>query len=130
MRDIPDKREFIEWLYTHKDDDTPNGKWKDSGKYYWWLWEIGSTLEHINWYRFRRLRLSLPKMCNEAPETPEQAFFTAGNHVFDPFQVQEKAKKCREPVYIGDLVADGEKGEEALKNIRFIPNSTGNLRIW
>ena len=129
-RPIDDLREFIEWLYEHRNDETPNGKWKDAGKYYWWLWEIGSTLEHINWYRYRRLRLSFAKMCNEAPETPEQAFFTAGNHVFDPFQVQEKAKKCREPVYVGDLVADGEKGEEALRNIRFIPNSTGNLRIW
>ncbi len=127
---INDLREFVEWLIEHKDEETPSGKWKDSGKYYFWLWEIGSTLEHINWYRYRRLRLSFAKMCNEAPETPEQAFFTAGNHVFDPFQVQEKAKKCREPVYVGDLVADGEKGEDALTNIRFIPNSTGDLRIW
>lgn len=129
-REIEDMKEFIQWLVEHKDEETTNGKWKDSGKYYWWLWEIGSTLEHINWYRHRRLRLSFAKMCNEAPETPEQAFFTAGNHVFDPFQVAEKAKKCREPLYVGDLVADGEKGEEALKNIRFVPNSTGNLRIW
>lgn len=125
-----DRREFVRWLLTHKDEDVRNGKWRDSGKYYYWLWEIGSTLEHINWYRYRRLRLSFAKMCNEAPETPEQAFFTAGNHVFDPFLVAEKAKKCREPLYVGDLIADGVKGAEALKNIRFVPNSTGNLRIW
>ena len=130
VKSIDNLEEFVRWLLEHKDDDKPNGKWKDAGKYYYWLWEIGSTLEHINWYRHRRLRLSFAKMCNEAPETPEQAFFTAGNHVFDPFQVQEKAKKCREPVYVGDLVADGEKGEAALENIRFIPNSTGDLRIW
>lgn len=129
-RPIDDLRDFVDWLVSHKDEDTPNGKWKDSGKYYWWLWEIGSTLEHINWYRYRRLRLSFAKMCNEAPETAEQAFFTAGNHVFDPFMVQEKAKRCREPMYVGDLVADGEKGAEAISNIRFIPNATGNLRIW
>lgn len=129
-KSIQDKEEFVRWLLEHKDEDTTNEKWKDSGRYYWWLWEIGSTLEHINWYRFRRLKMSFAKQCNEAPETPEQAFFTAGNHVFDPFQVQEKAKKCREPVYVGDLVADGEKGEEALQNIRFILNSTGNLRVW
>ena len=129
-RNIDDPKEFIEWLFTHKDEDTPNGKWKDSGKYYYWLWEMGSTLEHINWYRNRRLRLSFAKMCNEAPETPEQAFFTAGNHVFDPFLVQNKMKECREPAYIGDLIAEGTKGKEALKNIRFVPNSTGNLRIW
>lgn len=129
-RKIDNMREFVEWLVGHKDDDKPDGKWRDSGKYYWWLWEIGSTLEHINWYRYRRLRLSFAKMCNEAPETPEQAFFTAGNHVFDPFLVAAKAKKCREPVYVGDLVADGLKREAALQNIRFIENSTGNLRVW
>jgi hypothetical protein len=127
---IDNLREFIEWLVTHKDEDTRNGKWRDSGKYYWWLWKIGSTLEHINWYRYRRLRLSFAKMCNEAPETPEQAFFTAGNHVFDPFLVHQKSLRCVAPKFVGDLVADGEKGEDAIKNIRFIPNSTGNLRIW
>ena len=122
--------EFVRWLVEHKDEDVPNGKWKDSGKYYYWLWTIGSTLEHINWYRYRRLKLSFAKNCNEAPETPEQAFFTSGNHVFDPFLVQNKGLKCREPKFVGHLVADGVKGEEAIKNIRFIPNSTGNLRIW
>lgn len=127
---IDDLREFVRWLVEHKDEDVPNGKWKDSGRYYWWLWEIGSTLEHINWYRYRRLRLSFAKMCNEAPETPEQAFFTSGNHVFDPFLVAAKADRCREPLHVGDLVAEGQKGREALRNIRFVPNSTGNLRIW
>ena len=129
-RKIDDLREFVDWLVSHKDEDTPNGKWRDTGKYYWWLWEIGSTLEHINWYRYRRLRLSFAKMCNEAPETPAQAFFTAGNHVFDPFLVHEKSLRCRQPVFVGDLVAEGEKGKDALKDIRFIPNSTGDLRIW
>ena len=129
-RKIDDMREFVDWLVSHKDEDTPNGKWRDTGKYYWWLWEIGSTLEHINWYRYRRLRLSFAKMCNEAPETPAQAFFTAGNHVFDPFLVHEKSQRCRPPVFVGDLVAEGEKGQDALKDIRFIPNSTGDLRIW
>lgn len=129
-KSIDNMREFVEWLYENRNDEKPNGKWKDSGKYYWWLWEIGSTLQHINWYRYRRLKISFAKMCNEAPETAVQAFFTAGNHVFDPFLVSEKAKKCREPLFVGDLVADGVKGEDALKDIRFIPNSTGDLRIW
>ncbi|MBQ2485831.1 MAG: hypothetical protein II518_02070, partial [Candidatus Methanomethylophilus sp.] len=129
-RPIDDLEEFAKWLIEHKDDDSPNGIWKDSGKYYWWLWEVGSTLEHIQWYRHRRLRITFAKMCNEAPETPEQAFFTAGNHVFDPFQVQAKEQLCRDPQLVGDLVAEGDKGADALKDIRFIPNSTGDLRIW
>lgn len=129
-RAIQDKEAFVRWLVDNKDSDIPSGKWKDSGKYYWWLWQTGATLEHINWYRYRRLILSFSKMCNEAPETPEQAFFTAGNHVFDPFLVAEKRKQCRPPQYVGDLVGEGEKGQEAITDIRFIPNSTGDLRIW
>lgn len=129
-RGIQDIRAFVKWLLEHKGEETPNGKWKDSGKYYYWLWEIGSTLEHINWYRYRRLKLSFAKMCNEAPETPEQAFFTAGNHVFDPFLVAKKREKCRAPLYVGDLISDAEKGEDVLANIQFAANSTGNLRIW
>lgn len=130
-RQITDRKEFVRWLVEHKDDDSPNGKWRDSGKYYWWLWEeCGATLEHINWYRYRRLKLTFAKMCNEAPATPEQAFFTAGNHVFDPFEVSRKRKKCRDPEKVGDLVSSDEKGEGVLKGIRFIPNATGNVRIW
>ena len=129
-RKIDDLREFVDWLVSHKDEETRNGRWRDTGKYHYWLWQIGSTLEHINWYRHRRLRLSFAKMCNEAPETAEQAFFTAGYHVFDPFQVHAKSQLCRDPQFVGDLVADGEKGEEAVTNISFVPNSTGNLRIW
>lgn len=127
---IDDLEAFIRWLYEGRENDTADGKWKDAGKYYWWLWTIGATLEHINWYRHRRLKLSFAKMCNEAPETAAQAFFTAGNHVFDPFMVQEKAARCRKPAFVGTLVSEGQKGKEALQGIRFIPNSTGDLHIW
>lgn len=129
-RRIPDERAFAGWLLAHKDDERPDGKWKDSGKYYWWLWELGATLEHINWYRYRRLKLSFTKMCNEAPATPEQAFITAGQKVFDPFEVARKRERCTEPLMVGDLISDADKGKEILDNIRLIPNSSGALRVW
>lgn len=130
VREIKDMKAFVSWLYEHKDEERPNGKWRDSGKYYWWLWELGATLEHINWYRYRRLKLSFAKMCNEAPATPEQAFITAGQKVFDPFEVARKREKCREPMMVGDLISDAHEGAEVLDNIRFIPNSSGALRVW
>lgn len=130
VREIKDMKAFVSWLYEHKDEERPNGKWRDSGKYYWWLWELGATLEHINWYRYRRLKLSFAKMCNEAPATPEQAFITAGQKVFDPFEVARKREKCREPMMVGDLISDAHEGAEVLDNIRFIPNSSGALKVW
>lgn len=130
VREIKDRRAFVKWLYDHREDERTNGKWRDSGKYYWWLWELGATLEHINWYRYRRLKLSFAKMCNEAPATPEQAFITAGQKVFDPFEVARKREKCRDPLMVGDLISDAHEGSEILDNIRFIPNSSGSLRVW
>lgn len=122
--------EFAKWLYDHKDEDTRNGRWKDSGKYYWWLWEQGATLEGINWYRYRRLKISFTKMCNEAPTTAAQAFIAAGKLVFDPFDVQAFMDRCTEPLFTGDLVSDARTGAEVIENVQFVPNSHGNLRIW
>lgn len=127
---IPDLVAFAKWLIENKDRDVTDGQWKDSGKYYWWLWEQGATLEGINWYRYRRMKTPFDKMCNEAPTTPEQAFVAAGKHVFDPFEVAWLAGRVMEPVYVGDLISDGRTGKDVINNIQFIPNRDGNLRIW
>lgn len=123
-------REFAKWLYDHKDEDTKTGKWRDSGKYYWWLWTLGASFEGINWYRYRRLKTSFTKMCNEAPSTATQAFIASGNLVFDPFEVEKMMNKCTAPLYVGDLVSDAREGEEVINNITFVPNSSGKLKIW
>ncbi len=124
------EEEFIKWLWEHRNDNTPNGKWRDSGRYYWWLWTLGATFEAINWYRYRRLRMSFSKVCNESPATAEQAFITAGQLVFDPFEVAAIANECTDPVMVGDLISAAHEGEDVLKDIEFVPNSGGNLRIW
>lgn len=129
-RPIDNIEEFVQWLWEHKDDESKNGKWRDSGKYHWWLWDQGMTLEGINWYRYRRLKTSFAKMCNEAPVTPEQAFIAAGRLVFDPFAVQAMAAKCYSPVAVGELVSEARKGKGIMNGIQFVPNSQGNLKIW
>lgn len=129
-RHVDDMEGFVRWLWENRNSESRTGKWRDSGKYYYWLWTLGATLEHINWYRYRRLKLSFAKMCNEAPATAEQAFITAGQHVFDPFAVAAKRQECRRPKIVGDLVSDALEGPDVLTNIRFIPNETGNLRVW
>lgn len=129
-RPVQDHREFAKWLYEHREEETASGRWKDSGKFHWWLWELGASMEGINWWRNRRLKISFAKMCNEAPPTAQLAFLTAGQKVFDPFTVEEMARHCTEPAMVGDLVSDAREGAEILDNIRFVPNSSGNLRIW
>lgn len=131
FRSAAQRAEFAEWLIRHKDDDTTNGKWRDAGRHYWWLWTLGATLEGINWYRHKRLDYTLySQMANEAPSTWQEAFQSAGLKVFDFYEVQEMMKGCRAPLYTGSLVSDGTEGADVLENIRFVPQQSGPLRIW
>lgn len=131
FRNDAERDEFVKWLLTHKDDDVPNGKWRDSGRHYWRLWTLGATLAGINWYRYKRLDYtSYSGMANEAPSTWQEAFQSAGLKVFDAYDVEEMAKHCRKPAYEGELVSDGIEGAAVLDNIRFIQKQGGTLKIW
>lgn len=129
---IQDKMAFIRWLVENKDRDTPLGKWKMPGRYYWYLWETcKATLEGINWYRHKELDFSTrAQMLNEAPSNDVEAFVAAGQHVFDPFQVEAMRKFQKEPYKIGHLISNDRRDKGVLKNIRFVEQVNGNLKIW
>ena len=128
---IDDIKEFVTWLIEGKDDEHPNGKWKDSGKHYWWLWTLGATLEGINWYRYKRLSFNdYALMASEAPSDDIEAFQFSGTKVFDFREVDAMRKTCKAPIAEGELLSDAGKGKAALKNIRFHKKRQGALKIW
>ena len=128
---IDDVEEFIEWLYTHKDEECTNGEWLDSGRYYWSMWLQGATLEGINWYRHQRKTVDdHADMASEAPCNDIEAFKFSGTTVFSEQDVVEIREKCKAPKFKGNLIADGVKGAEALANIRFVHNPQGQLHVW
>jgi hypothetical protein len=128
---IDDYEEFVTWLYEGRNDEHPQGKWKDSGKHYWWLWTLGASLEGINWYRYKRLSYNdYALMASEAPSDDIEAFQFSGTKVFDFREVDAMRMSCKDPIEEGELVSDGGKGKEVLKNIRFIKKRQGNLKIW
>lgn len=128
---IKDRKAFVKWLIEHKDDDKPDGKWRDSGKHYWWLWTLGATLEGINWYRYKRLDYTTyAQMANEAPSTAIEAFQAAGTHVFDIYEVEAMRMKCKDPYKVGRLISNDRRDRGVLKDIQFIEQSNGNLSIW
>lgn len=129
--EIDNKEEFVKWLLTHKDEETTNGEWLDTGRYYWGLWEQGATLEGIQWYRHQRKTVDdHADMASEAPCNDIEAFKFSGTTVFNEQDVVELRKSCRDPRYRGDLIALGVKGEDAFKKIRFIDNPNGQLKVW
>lgn len=128
---IKDKKKFIIWLYSHKDEDTTNGEWLDTGRYYWGLWQQGATLEGINWYIHQRKTVDdHADMASEAPCNDIEAFKFSGTTVFNEADVMRLREGCRPPKYRGDLIGLGAKGKEALTDIRFIDNPNGPLKVW
>lgn len=128
---IKDKKEFVIWLLTHKDQETTNGEWLDTGRYYWGLWEQGATLEGINWYRHQRKTVDdHADMASEAPCNDVEAFKFSGTTVFNEQDIVKLKENCKKPKYRGDLIANGVKGVESFQNIRFIDNEYGQLKIW
>lgn len=129
--EIKDLEGFVKWLVENKDSDVAKGGWKSNGKYYWWLWEQGACLEAIQWYRYEELNFQRrTQMVNEAPASFEESFQSAGQKVFDFFDVDKFAKRCIDPAFEGDLISADHRGLGVIEDIRFISKAGGNLKIW
>lgn len=128
---IDNIEEFAATLYDNRDNDNTDSNREESGKYLWWLWQQGATLEAINWYISERSKYTdHGDMASEAPSDDVEAFVHSGARVFDQYKVAELKPGCRPPRYIGDVYADGDEGEDALQNLRFRQDKHGLLWVW
>lgn len=122
---------FARDLYLNRLNDNITSSRVESGRYLWWLWEKGATLEAINWYiRERAGKNDHAIMASEFPSDDVEAFVHSGTMVFDRYRVEDFAKGCRPPRFIGDICADSDNGEKALLNLRFTDDRQGLLSIW
>ena len=62
-------------------------------------------------------------MATEYPSDDIEAFVHSGKMEFDRYQVESFRYQCKKPTYIGEMSAEGTKGEESLKDLRFDENS-------
>jgi len=126
---------FIPWFEIEiyqRDISNINSFIKNMTEYDWVLWELGATLEGINWYNHRKSseNYSTWRMQSEFPSTAAEAFASTGRRVFAPSYVLKARKNCMAPAFIGEIYGDSSRGKTALKNIKIEENSKGNLRIW
>lgn len=125
------KADFAIWLWKNRNNSSASSARAESGKYLWWLWEQGATLEAINWYVQERAKYNEhAPMASEYPSDDVEAFVHSGERVFDKYKVDEFRASCKQPKYIGDVYADGDSGKDALKNLRFAEDTQGLLWIW
>ena len=126
-----DKVNFAEALWKNRKNATVPSPRAESGKYLWWLWEKGATLEAINWYVQERAKYNEhAPMASEYPSDDVEAFVHSGERIFDKYKVDQFRTSCKPPRFIGDVYADGDEGKNALKNLRFTEDSQGLLWIW
>lgn len=128
---IDDVEAFARNLYLNRENDSVRSNREESGKYLWWLWEQGATLEAINWYIQERAKYTdHGLMAAEFPSDDVEAFVHSGARVFDKYKVEKLRPSCRPPRYIGEVYADGDEGKKALQNLRFAEDKQGLLHIW
>lgn len=128
---VDDILSFAASLYDNRNNDNVASSREECGKYLWWLWEKGATLEAIHWYILERAKYNEhASMASEYPSDDVEAFVHSGTMVFDKYKVEAFKKYCKEPRFVGDVYADADEGKNALKNLHFVEDRQGMLWIW
>lgn len=126
-----EKIQFARTLFDNRNNALEPSVREESGRYLWWLWNLGATLEGINWYIIERTKhTSHGSMAAECPSDDIEAFVNSGSSVFDKYRVEQFRSACRQPRYIGDIYGDALDGEAALSNLRFAEDRQGVLWVW
>lgn len=126
-----DRVQFAIDLLRGKDSKEPKDVKHASGAYLYRLFEMGATLEAINWYILKRTEYNdQADMANEFPSDDIEAFRSTGCNVFDIYDIDTLSKGNRDPRYHGDIYGNALSGPEALKGIRFKADQYGQLKVW
>lgn len=122
---------IAQWLWDNRYNENTNSDREESGKYYWYLWELGATFEALLWYiETRATYHDHADMASEAPSDDIEAFIYSGNRVFDQYNVNKFKVGCRAPKFIGALVGKEPKGKDALTDLHFAADRQGQLWVW
>lgn len=128
---IEDVSTFAAWLYDNRNNDNAATDREVSGRYLWWLWEQGASLEAIQWYVLERMKYNdQGDMASEFPSDDVEAFVHSGARVFDKYKVEDLRSACKAPRYVGDVYADKDEGAGALNNVRFTEDKQGLFWVW
>ncbi|MBQ2857940.1 MAG: terminase [Bacteroidaceae bacterium] len=122
---------FAQRLYENRNNENVSSNREENGKYLWWLWEKGASLEAINWYIHERSKYKEHgEMASEYPSDDVEAFVHSGARVFDKYKVESMKSSCRPAKHIGDITGKSLKGSDSLKSLHFIQDYQGLLSIW
>lgn len=102
-------------------------------EYEWQLWELGATLQAINWYRHKRMEYhNDDEMQAEFPSTAVEAFTHSGEIIFKQDLCEKLRKLCREPEWRGDIYSQTKfsVSAKALTQLALEQQHNGRFQIW
>lgn len=125
---------FVPWyeseIYQLVVDDAAR-LWEKMDDYEMALWERGLTLQQIAWYHAKRKEYASHRaMKAEYPTTAEEAFAATDKCVFPVEAVTRLRMDCCPPLVVGDVTGDAVKGRGAMRNVRFVADSVGGMKVW
>lgn len=135
MEEVENERSFARWLLQNRDRSTCPSGYRETGKFFWKMWEKGACFQAIEWYRNFRNKFTTHSFCaTEAPVDEEDAFRNSGNLVFNPYSIDDMQKAYKaDPLYTADIVVNTSvKDESTLKKskIELRTDGEGDLKIW
>ena len=130
----PKAAEFAKWLLENKDNGNNPEGYRESGKFFWQLWQKGATFEAINWYRNKRNEFRTHAyFATEFPGDDVECFMAAGNLIFNKYAVDAMATKYKkQPIFVGNIIGEEDKGVRAIKTARLIDRLDDGqiLKVW
>lgn len=128
---------FVPWYEDERNRmkvDNPRQFVETWTKYEKWLWEIGVTLEGINWYRYvltKEYGGDTWSMNSENPTTPDEAFQSTGVRYIPPLYIKriDNYNICN-PLIIGDFFPSEDLLEKSVEGLEFVPYNEGNGFMW
>lgn len=137
-----ERRQLAARLLEGRDVETAVSDRCPPGKYLWWLWERGATLEAIAWYVSERSKYSdHGLMASEYPSDDVEAFVHSGARVFDKYKVEALREGCRLRPEYGEIDIDGPQDmggmyisdtlrRQLLSRVGFRKMESGGWKIW
>lgn len=98
-----------------------------------YYFELGATLEGINWYRRKKHLDNLDdwRMACEYPTTPQEAFQSTGARAHAPEYIERMRAYTRDPLFVGDMFADTAYGKSSIgRSLRFMDVVHGAFLLW
>ncbi len=129
-------------LWEGRGSESAPGDREQPGRYLWWLWERGATLEAIAWYVSERSKYSdHGLMASEYPSDDIEAFVHSGARVFDRYCVEALRDGCRSAPMRGEIDAGGTADvggvyvsdsdrRRMLRSVSFRSLGSGGWQVW